>query len=438
MIEQGGGFGLISLLRGLLGIITILAIAYGLSYDRKRIDWRLVGGGLLMQIIFALAVLYIPFIGALLEGLGKIFVKLMDFTDAGLSFLLGPYASKSNGFSFLIHSLPIVIFFSALVSMFYHWGIIQRVVGAFSWLLRKFMNISGSEGLVASGNIFMGMTESPVLIKNYLPTMNRSEIFLVMVSGMGTIAGSVMGTYIGMLGGTDPATKVLFAKHLLSASVMAVPGSIVLAKMLCPQTEKATDHIASFEKEGKNANILDAISSGTMTGVKLMTNIAAMLLVFISLVALANYITESVIGRYTGLNEWIVNFTDGKSSGLTFQFILGLVTAPFMWLIGVPGPDIMLVGSLLGQKTILNEFVAYFQLQQWKDAGLFVSEKSVLMSTYILCGFANISSIGILLGGLGVLAPEKRGLISRIGLLAMVGGALVSVLSATIIGMILG
>lgn len=438
MIEQQGGFGLISLARGILGIITILAIAYALSYDRKRIDWRLVGGGLLMQIIFALAVLYVPFIGGLLEGLGKIFVKLMDFTDAGLSFLLGPYASKSNGFSFLIHSLPIVIFFSALVSMFYHWGIIQRVVGAFSWLLRKFMNISGSEGLVASGNIFMGMTESPVLIKNYLPTMNRSEIFLVMVSGMGTIAGSVMGTYIGMLGGTDPAAKVLFAKHLLSASVMAVPGSIVLAKMLCPQTEKATDHIASFEKEGKNANILDAISSGTMTGVKLMTNIAAMLLVFISLVALANYITEGVIGRYTGLNEWIVKFTDGKSAGLTFQFILGLITAPFMWLIGVPGPDIMLVGSLLGQKTILNEFVAYFQLQQWKDAGLFVSEKSVLMSTYILCGFANISSIGILLGGLGVLAPEKRGLISRIGLLAMVGGALVSVLSATIIGMILG
>lgn len=438
MIEQEGGFGLISLLRGILGIITILAVAYALSYDRKRIDWKLVGGGLLMQIVFALAVLYVPFIGGLLEGLGKIFVKLMDFTDAGLSFLLGPYASKSNGFSFLIHSLPIVIFFSALVSMFYHWGIIQRVVGAFSWLLRKFMNISGSEGLVASGNIFMGMTESPVLIKNYLPTMNRSEIFLVMVSGMGTIAGSVMGTYIGMLGGTDPASKILFAKHLLSASVMAVPGSIVLAKMLCPQTEKATDQIASFEKEGKNANILDAISSGTMTGVKLMTNIAAMLLVFISLVALANYITEDVIGRYTGLNEWIVKFTDGKSAGLTFQFILGLVTAPFMWLIGVPGPDIMLVGSLLGQKTILNEFVAYFQLQQWKDAGLFVSEKSVLMSTYILCGFANISSIGILLGGLGVLAPEKRGLISRIGLLAMVGGALVSVLSATIIGMILG
>ena len=257
MIGEQGGFGLVSLLRGLLGIITILGIAYAMSYDRKRIDWKLVGGGLFMQIVFALAVLYVPFVGSLLEGCGKIFVKLMDFTDAGLTFLLGPYASKAAGFSFLLHSLPIVIFFSALVSMFYHWGIIQKVVGAFAWVLRKFMNISGSEGLVAAGNIFMGMTESPVLIKNYLPTMNRSEIFLVMVSGMGTIAGSVMGTYIGMLGGTDPASKVLFATHLLSASVMAVPGSIVLAKMLCPQTEEATDHVAVTDKEKENSNILE-------------------------------------------------------------------------------------------------------------------------------------------------------------------------------------
>ncbi len=389
MIGEQGGFGLVSLLRGLLGIITILGIAYAMSYDRKRIDWKLVGGGLFMQIVFALAVLYVPFVGSLLEGCGKIFVKLMDFTDAGLTFLLGPYASKAAGFSFLLHSLPIVIFFSALVSMFYYWGIIQKVVGAFAWVL-------------------------------------------------GTIAGSVMGTYIGMLGGTDPAAKVLFATHLLSASVMAVPGSIVLAKMLCPQTEEATDHVAISGKEKENSNILDAISSGTVTGVKLMTNIAAMLLVFISLVALANYITEGVIGRYTGLNDWIVKITDGKAQGLTFQFILGVITSPFMWLIGVPSQDIMLVGSLLGQKTILNEFVAYFQLQQWKDAGLFMYEKSILMSTYILCGFANISSIGILLGGLGVLAPEKRGLISRIGVPAMIGGALVSVLSATIIGMILG
>lgn len=438
MIEQQLGFGFESLWRGLLGIVTVLAVAYGLSYNRKRIDWKLVGGGLIMQVVFALAVLYVPFVGSVLEWVGRAFIKLMDFTQAGVAFLLGPLVTKSEGFIFLLNSLPVVIFFSALVSLFYHWGIIQRVVGGFSWILRKFMNISGAEGLVVSGNIFMGMTESPVLIKNYLPAMNRSEIFLVMVSGMGTIAGTVMGTYIGMLAGGDPVARLLFAKHLLSASLMAAPGSIVLAKILCPQTEPADDRLVKMEKTGKHVTVLDALAAGTSTGVRLMVNIAAMLLVFIALVALSNYMLEGLIGRYTGLNGWIVTVTDGKSQGLTFQFILGVLLSPFMWLIGVPYQDSMLVGSLLGQKTILNEFVAYFQLQEWKDAGLFMSQKSVLMSTYILCGFANISSIGILLGGMGVLAPEKRDLITRFGVPAMIGGALVSVLSATIIGMILG
>lgn len=438
MIEQHIGFSMESVLRGLLGILTILAIAWLMSYDRKRIDWKLVGAGLFMQFVFALAVLYVPFVGTLLEWIGKAFIKLMDFTQDGVRFLLGPYASKSNGFIFLIHSLPVLVFFSALVSLFYHWGIIQRVVSAFSWVLRRFMNISGAEGLVTSGNVFLGMTESPVLIKNYLPAMNRSEIFLVMVAGMGTIAGTVMATYIGMLSGNDPATRVIFAKHLLSASLMAAPGSIVLAKMLCPQTEPVTDRVVQIEKDTRHSTSLEALAAGTSTGVKLMVNIAAMLLVFIALVSLANYIMDNLIGRYSGLNDWIVSVTDGRAKGLTFQFILGVVLSPFMWLIGIPSTDIMLVGSLLGQKTILNEFVAYFQLQEWKDAGLFMSQKSILMSTYILCGFANISSIGILLGGMGVLAPEKKGMITRFGFPAMIGGALVSVLSATIVGMILG
>ena len=423
--------------RGLLGVCTLLAVAYALSFDRKRIDWKLVGGGLLMQLIFALAILHLPFISHLLEGCGKVFVKVMDFTGEGLSFLLGPYASKANGFSFLLHSLPVVIFFSALVSICYYWGIIQRVVGAIAWLLRKFMNISGAEGLVSAGNIFLGMTESPVMIKHYLPTMTKSELFLVMVAGLGTIAGTVMGTYISLLGGTDPAQKVLFATHLLSASIMAVPGSIVMAKIICPQTEQVHDFVPQQLDTKQDKSLLEAISSGTVTGVKLMTNIAALLLVFISLVALANYFTEGLIGRYTGLNDWIVRVTDGKATGLTFQFLLGVITAPLMWLIGVPSSDIMLVGSLLGQKTILNEFVAYFQLQQWRDAGLFLYDKSIIMSTYILCGFANISSIGMLLGGLGVLVPERKGLIARLGLPALIGGALVSLLSATLIGMII-
>ena len=438
MVASTGGFGFESLLRGVVGILTVVAVSYLMSSNRKKIDWKLVGSGLLIQFALALSVLYVPFVGTLFELLGKAFIKLMDFTQAGVGFLLGPYATKNNGFIFLIHSMPVIIFFTAIVSLFYHWGIIQRVVGAFSWVLRKFMNVSGAEGLVVSGNIFMGMTESPVLIKNYLPSMYRSEIFLVMVAGMGTIAGSVMATYIGMLSGGDPVARLLFAKHLLSASVMAAPGSIVIAKMLCPQTEPVTEQEVKVSLENQHHNVLEALASGTSVGIKLVVNIAAMLLVFISMVALLNYVSEGLIGKYTGLNDWVVSVTDGKQQGFTFQFILGIILSPFMWLIGVPFDDMMLVGSLLGQKTILNEFVAYFQLQQWKDAGLFVYEKSIIMSTYILCGFANISSIGILLGGLGVLTPNKQNLISKLGIPTMIGGALVSIMSATMVGMILG
>ncbi len=428
---------MIGIVRGIIGIGVVVAVAYLFSSNRKRIDWQLVGCGLLLQIVMALAVLYVPFVSSFFQILGKIFIKLMDFTGDGLSFLLGPYASKANGFSFLLHSLPIVIFFSALVSVFYHWGIIQRVVGFLSWLLRKFMNISGAEGLVVSGNIFLGMTESPVLIKNYLPAMNRSEIFLVMVAGMATISGSLMGTYVSLLGNGDPEAQLLFATHLLSASVMAVPGSIVIAKVMCPQTEPALDKEEGIETKSGSRNLLSVIASGTQTGVKLMVNIAAMLLVFIALVALVNYLLCDIVGKYTGLNELIVRWTGGKADGLTFQSLLGIVTAPVMWLIGVPSDDMVLVGSLLGQKTILNEFVAYVQMQQWREVSLFLSEKSVIMATYLLCGFANISSIGILLGGLGVLAPEKRNVVSQFGVRSMIGGMLVSILSATIVGMML-
>ena len=438
MTEPQLSLSLVSVCRGFLGIAIVLGVAYWMSYDRKRIDWKLVGAGLLMQLLFALAVLYVPAVGIALEWIGQVFVKLMDFTQEGVQFLLGPLIAQSKGFIFLLNSLPVVIFFSALVSLFYHWGIIQWVVSGMSWLLRRFLRISGAEGLVVSGNVFLGMTEAPVLIKNYLPKMNRSELFLVMVAGMGTIAGTVMATYIGMLAGGDQAARVLFAKHLLSASLMAAPGAIVLAKIICPQTEQVDERLVKMEHTRTYSSVLGALAAGTSTGVRLMVNIAAMLLVFIALVAMANYLLEGVIGRYTGLNEWIQSVSDGKAQGLTFQLILGVLLAPFMWLIGIPYQDMLLVGSLLGQKTILNEFVAYFQLQEWKEAGMFVYQKSILMSTYLLCGFANISSIGILLGGMGVLAPEKRELISRLGVPAMVGGALVSVLSATIIGMILG
>ncbi|MDR1780304.1 MAG: Na+ dependent nucleoside transporter [Tannerella sp.] len=433
------GFDFLSLLRGLLGMAVVLGIAWLFSADRKRIDWKLVASGIFLQVLMALAILYVPFVGVFFEFLGRIFVRMISFTQEGVSFLLGPYASRDQGTVFLIHSLTSLIFFSALVSLLYYWGILQRIVRAFSWFLRRFMrSISGTEGLVVAGNVFLGMTEAPLMVKNYIPKMSKSEIFLVMVSGMGTIAGTVMGAYIGMLGGGDPSQQVFFAKHLLSASVMAAPAAIVLAKMFYPQTEKTSDEEVSVETKSEHKNAIEALASGTSLGVRLMVNIAGMLLVFIALVALVNYFCEGVIGRYTGLNDWIAQATGGKSEGLTIQFMFGVIMSPLMWLIGVPTDDMVTVGSLLGQKTVLNEFVAYFQMQQWKSAGVFIYEKSVLMSTYLLCGFANISSIGMLLGGLSILAPEKRSLIAGLGFKSMIAGALVSVLSAAVIGMILG
>ena len=438
MIESTG-FSIVSLLRGLLGIICVLSIAFLCSTDRKRIDWKLVISGLCLQLVLALSILYVPFVGAFFEILGKMFVKVVDFTFDGVNFLLGPLAAKNNGVIFLVHSLPILIFFTAIVSVLYHWGIIQRIVSFFSWILRRVLrNISGQEALVVIGNIFLGMTESPVLAKQYLPKMNKSEIFLVMVSGMATIAGSVLGVYVGVLGDGDPEKQVFFAKHLLSASVMAAPGAIVLAKMIYPQTEQLENQEIKVTIEKEYASPIEALAGGTSTGIKLMVNVAAMLLVFIALVALVNFFCEGVIGRYTGLNDWVVSVTNGKSEGFSIHFIAGIIFSPLMWLIGIPMEDMLSVGALVGQKTVLNEFVAYFQMQQWKSIGIFTYEKSVIMSTYLLCGFANISSIGILLGGLGVLAPEKRPMIAQLGIRAMLTGAAVSILSATIIGMILG
>lgn len=433
------GFSGTTLLRGALGMAVVLGIAWLCSTDRKRIDWRLTVSGLLLQIGMALAILYVPFVGLFFEYIGKVFVKLVGFTQEGVAFLLGPYASKDNGVVFLIHSLTSLIFFSALVSLCYHWNIIQRIVGALSWLLRRFFrSLSGAEALVVAGNVFLGMNEAPLMIRHYIPRMNRSELFLVMVAGMGTIAGVVMGAYIGLLGGGDPAAQVFFAKHLLSASVMAAPAAIVIAKMIYPSAETAETADRPVAVRSEHQNAIEALASGTSLGVRLLMNVAAMLLVFIALVALLNYVCEGLVGRCTGLNQWVADVTNGRSEGFTIQFILGVLMSPLMWLIGVPADDVLTVGSLLGQKTALNEFVAYFQMQQWRGAGLFLHEKSVVMSAYLLCGFANIASIGMLLGGLGTLAPEKRPVIAGLGFKSMIAGALVSVLSATIVGMISG
>lgn len=434
-----GSHEIITILRGVGGISIILLICYLLSMNRRQIDWKTVGIALSLQLILALLVLYVPFISILFEWMGKAFAKLLQFTQEGTAFLLGPYASRSQGFIFLIHSLPAIIFFSAIVSVFNYWGLIQRLVKAFAWILKRFIrSLTGAEGVVVSGNVFLGMSETPILVKDYIPLMTKSELYLVMVSGMATISGSLLGAYTGMLSGGDPVQQVFIAKHLLSACVMAAPGAIVVAKMICPQTGQTVIDSPVLVAREKQASFLGALTSGTMTGVKIAVNVAAMLLVFIAGVALLNFLTGDLLGHYTGLNAWVEKLTEGKVNSFSLQFILGLLSAPLMWLLGVPWEDVMLVGSLFGQKTIMNEFVAYAQMTEWHAAGLFVYEQSRVMAIYMLCGFANLASIGMLLGALGVLAPEKRSLIASLGFMSLVGGAIVSLLSATIVGMLLG
>jgi len=341
------------------------------------------------------------------------------------------------GFIFAFQVLPTIIFFSALTSVLFYLGIIQKVVKALAWLLTKSLGISGAESLSVAGNIFLGQTEAPLLIKAYLEKMNKSEILLVMIGGMATVAGAVLAAYIGFLGGDDDALRLYFAKHLLAASVMAAPGAIVISKILYPQTEPVnTDVKVSSEKIG--TNILDAIANGTTEGLKLAVNVGAMLLVFVAFIAMINGILGG-IGDITTFNDWMATNTPYQKFSL--EAILGTIFAPLMWLIGIAKEDITLMGQLLGIKLAASEFIGYIQLTELKNvanATHFTYNKSVVMATYMLCGFANFASIGIQIGGIGSLAPGQRKTLSQFGLKAVLGGSLASLLSATIAGIILG
>lgn len=429
-------FSFVSLFRGLIGLIVIILIAWVFSTNRKAVSWKVVGVGLLLQILLAIGVLYVPFVRIIFEMGGQAFVKIIDFTKAGSEFLLGGLLNADHyGFIFAFQVLPTILFFSALMSVLFYLGVIQVIVKGLAWVLSKALKISGAESLCAAGNIFLGQTESPLMIKPYLPTMTRSEIMLVMTAGMATMAGGVLAAYISFLGGSDPVQRIIFAKHLLAASIMAAPGAVVLSKILVPQTE-TVDQTVSIPKEKIGSNILDAISNGTSEGLKLAVNVAAMLLVFVALIAMTNYILSDLIGYYSGLNSIISDFTGGRYQTLSLQFILGYTFAPIMWLCGIHVNDITLVGRLLGEKIILTEFIGYVSLSEMKAAGAFFEAKSVIMATYILCGFANFASIGIQIGGIGSLAPNQRVQLSKFGMRALLGGTLAALTSATIVGMI--
>ena len=433
------GFSFDSLWRGVLGMVTLLFIAFLFSANRKAISWRTVGLGLALQLVIAVGVLKIAFIQKIFEGIGKLFISILDFTKAGSKFLFEGLVVDMDtfGFIFAFQVLPTILFFSALTSVLFYLGIIQKVVKAFGWLLSKVLKISGAESLSVAGNIFLGQTEAPLLIKAYLEKMNKSEMLLVMIGGMATVAGAVLAAYIGFLGGDDPALRLVFAKHLLAASVMAAPGAIVISKILYPQTEEInTDVTVSSEKIG--SNILDAIANGTTEGLKLAVNVGAMLLVFVAFIAMFNGIL-AWIGDVTTVNDWMVSNTSYPS--LSLEAILGTVFAPLMWLIGVASEDKMMMGQLLGIKLAASEFVGYIQLAELKNINNIMHlnyEKSIIMATYMLCGFANFASIGIQIGGIGSLAPGQRKTLSKFGMKALIGGSIASLISATIAGMIIG
>ena len=432
------GISITSLLRGVLGMGVLLFIAVLFSNNRKQIAWKTVGIGLLIQVIIAIGVLKVDVIKRVFEIMGSFFIKILEYTGAGTKMLLGEFGNiETYGFIFVFQALPVIIFFSALSSILYYFGIIQKVVGFLAWGLTKIFKISGSESLSVAGNIFLGQTEAPLLIKAYLEKMNRSEIFLVMVGGMATVAGSVLGAYIGFLGGDDPVQRLEFAKSLLAASVMAAPGAVVIAKIIYPQTEEIiTDVKVSNTKIGEN--FLSAISIGTGEGIKMAVNVAAMLLVFIALIAMANSIFSG-IGSFVGFNSWVAANTVYDS--FSIEFVLGYLFAPLMWLVGVAKEDMTLMGQLLGIKLVASEFVGYTQLVDLKNSASslhFTYQKSVIMATYMLCGFANFASIGIQVGGIGIIAPKTRKMLTELGFKAMIAGSIVSLMSATIAGIILG
>jgi len=438
-MERKKGFRPVTILRGLLGMVVLLFISFVFSSNKKAIDWGVVSKGLALQLLLALGVLYVPFIAAMFDFVGKGFVKILDFTQEGTLFLFKSFVTGSIEQAlqtFAVQILPTIIFFSALTSLLFYLNIIQYVVYAMAWVMTKFMKLSGAESLSVAGNIFLGQTESPLMIKAYLSKMNNSEILLVMMGGMATLAGGVLAVYISFLGGDDPVQRVLFAKHLLTASVMAAPGAVVVSKILVPQTESIDSNV-HIPREEVGKNVLDAISNGTTQGLKLAVNVAAMLLVFIAFIAMFNYIALK-LGNLIGINGWITDVTNGRYHELSLQFILGYIFAPIMWLIGVNAHDITLLGRLLGEKIIMTEFIGYISLSDLKESGVLTDPKSIIMATYMLCGFANFASIGIQIGGIGSLAPDKRVLLSKYGLRALLGGTIASLLSATIIGALIG
>ena len=431
--------------RALIGVFGVLGIAYLLSSDRRNVNWRVVAGGLILQVVIAAGVLLVPAIESLFGFIAQMFAVALRISVDAAGFVFGPLSDidkmtgafgENNGFVFAFMALPSILFFSALSSLLYYFGVLQFVVKQMAWVMSRVMRLSGAESLAAAANVFVGQTEAPLIVKPYVPKMTRSEILALMVGGMATIAGSVFAIYMAMLGGADEQSRIDFGKFLLCASVMNAPAALLIAKVLLPETQEVSKDL-SVSRESIGRNPIDALANGTSQGLQLALNVGAMLIAFYAVIMLANEILGG-IGKVPwfgpgSLNDWIREVSGAQFDGLSLETIFGLMFAPLAWLIGVNGEETLRVGQLIGIKIFATEFFAYAKLADMKEAGL--SARSVFLSTFALCGFANFMSIGIQIGGIGSLAPERRSDLAALGVKALIGGTLASLLSACIAGM---
>lgn len=419
--------------RGAIGMTFLIFACYLLSNNRKAINWKLIGIGITAQICFAVGVLKINLIKIIFGWISEKFVEVINIGHKGIEFIFGKLADPTGhwAYIFAVQVLPNIIFFSALSAMLYYLGILQKIVYVFAWLLKK-IGISGPESVSTAANIFLGQTEAPLMIRPFLDKMTRSEILCIMVGGMANTAGSVLAAYVGFLGGNDIIQQKYFALHLLSQSIMSAPAAIVVSKTLFPQSEKVMTEL-KVPKEKIGDNFLDAISLGTTDGLKLAVNVGAMLIVFTALMHLCNWILGS-IGYWISVNDDIAMMTEGRYQSLSLQMILGYLFSPVAWLIGVNPNEMVQVGQLLGEKTVLNEFVAFISFGEMKTAGQITDPRTILITTYALCGFANFASIGIQIGGISQLAPIQRKNLTELGLKALLGGTIACLMCGCIAG----
>ncbi len=423
-------------LRGAFGLTVIVLVAFIFSSDKKKIDWRLVLIGISLQLVFGFLITKVEIVRAGFELLSQGFVKFLSFSEAGASFIFGDLAGDSFGFIFAFKVLPTIIFFSTVSSGLYYLGILQKIVFGIAWVMARTMRLSGPESLSAAGNIFLGQTEAPLLVRPFIPTMSKSELMCLMTGGMATIAGGVLAGYVAFLGGDSLEEQSKFAAYLLGASIMNAPAAIVLSKIFIPETEKEIKQDKlEVNEEAMGVNLIDAMSIGAAEGLKLALNVGGMLLAFIAVIAAINFGLSGLIGEYTGLNSLVESSTNGQFKGFSLEYIFGQMFRVFAWVIGVDWVDTLQVGSLLGQKTVINEFVAYLSLADMKEAGT-LSTKSVVIATYALCGFSNFSSIAIQLGGISIIAPNQQGNLSRLGFKSLAAASLACLMTATIAGML--